>query len=85
LIGEGRRRDAAAPLEEALGLLRSDPGPYQHAARFGLCRALAAQPETRPRALAREGAVAYRQSGGSASEVAKIDDWLKATAGRRSP
>jgi hypothetical protein len=58
------------------------PHDYQHAARFALARALAASPETRPRALAlaREARAGYRQSGGSAAEIAKIDDWLRGQA-----
>jgi len=87
LMGEGRPREAAARQEEALALLQSDPTPFQHAARFQLARALAASPETRPRALAlaREAKAGYRQSGNAASEIAKIDDWLRTTAQRPPP
>jgi tetratricopeptide (TPR) repeat protein len=79
LIGQGRSREAAARLEESLVLLGSDPSPYRHAVQFALARALAASPETRPRALAlaREAKAGYRQSGSPPSESAKIDDWLR--------
>jgi len=82
LMGAGRPRQAAARLEEALGLLQGDPTPYRHAVQFVLARALAAAPETRPRALvlAREAKAGYQQSGNSAAEVTKIDDWLRTTA-----
>jgi tetratricopeptide (TPR) repeat protein len=42
LIGEGRPREAALRLEEALDLLRRDPTPYQQTAELALARALAA-------------------------------------------
>jgi tetratricopeptide (TPR) repeat protein len=81
LLGQGRPRDAATRLEEALALFQ-DPGPtpYPQTARFALARALWQSPAERPRALglAREAKAGYQKLGNLPNEVAKVDSWLQA-------
>jgi eukaryotic-like serine/threonine-protein kinase len=81
LLGDGRPREARAPLEEALRLAPNEQIPYLPAARFALARALWDSPETRPRSfqLAQQAKAATANAG---PVMAEVSAWLRAHPGR---
>ena len=88
LIGEGRRADAIAPLEQALTKRTATQAPADLLAetRFALARALWMRPATRGRALvlARAARADYAKVKTGAATVATIDAWLAAPDARPS-
>jgi tetratricopeptide (TPR) repeat protein len=82
LIGEGRPKEAIAPLERALETRKEIDTARELTGetRFALARALWIQPRARARslALAREARADYAQAKTGAAAVATIDAWLAA-------
>jgi len=79
LLGEGRAREAAVPLEQTLSLMGDSSLPYVHGARFALARALWESPPQRPRArlLARQARGGYERAGNRGPDLAQVDAWLR--------
>jgi len=86
LLGQDRAREAVAPLEGGLAVLRDDPTNYALVARFSLARALWADPDSRPRALAlaREAKTGYQRLSDHTADVAQIAAWLREHAPARA-
>jgi hypothetical protein len=82
LIGGGRAEQAIEPLEAALRTRREKHEPPDHLAEtgFALARALWSRPDERRRArsLAEAARAEYEQANNAATEIAKIDAWLRA-------
>lgn len=78
-LGQGDAREASRRLEEALRLMDDEMVVVSQRARFTLARAVWTSPADRPRAreLAAQARAGYQKPGTVASEVAKVDDWLR--------